>query len=56
MDNGADITVIGLNHLHFVGVLKETLQRPMRNFVGPDKHNFKCQECFTATLRFGSRK
>ena len=56
IDTGADVTVIGLNHLHLFGVSKEQLQQPMRKLVGPDKHKFKCHGCFTSKLKSGSKE
>ena len=56
IDTGADVTVIGLNHLHIFGTSKEKLKQPNRKLVGPDKHKFKCHGCFTATLKCGSKE
>lgn len=56
IDTGADVTVIGRNHLETFGVAVNKLQQPNKKLVGPDKHNFKCYGCFTTILSYGNRQ
>ena len=56
IDTGADVTAIGLNHLHIFGTAKEKLKQPNRKLVGPEKHKFKCYGCFIATLKCGFKE
>ena len=56
IDTDADVTIIGLNHLHIFGTSIEKQKQSNRKLVGPDKHKFKCHECFTAALKCGSKE
>ena len=51
IDTGADISVIGRNHLPLFGIQLKDLSKPDRKLVGLDKHRFKCHGCFVATLK-----
>ena len=55
IDTGAEVTVIGLNHLQKFGLSKDQLLQPERKLIGPDKHKFKCYGCFTSTMQFGKK-
>ena len=55
IDTGADVTVIGKNHLPLFGIQLKDLSKPDRKLVGQDKHRFRCHGCFVTTLKLGKK-